>query len=179
MKKNKHLPFIAIAVVVMTLVVSGCGTKITKEKTVGDVADYFKNSGLKVEDAPALSGEEKELVEDFQDAAKSMGLGKKSDVIESKSYMVESVKIKIMKYKDAESAQKAYDYFIGFEERKKKRNEEKSTTNFQTSYFLNNPFLLQIRHYDAKLVSGGIVPEKIEVKEEDVAKIQKVFVDFK
>jgi len=179
MKNFKQSVVIVSAMIIFPLFVSGCSLGIKKEKTVGDVEKHFRNSGLRVEDVPAVSGEEKEFVEDFQDVAKSMGIGEKSNVAESKNYMVESVKINILKYKDAESAQKAYDYFIGFEERKKKRSEKKPSPYFQTSYFLNKPFLLLVRHYKAKLVTGGLGADKIDISEEKLQKIRKSFAEFK
>lgn len=181
-KKNKNLSIIAI-IIMSAALISGCGVsgiKITeKEKTVSDLVEHFKNSGLKVENEREMTQEEKEYVESVKKAFKAMGVGNKSNVIESEAYLINSARVEILKYKDKESAKTAYEYYLGQEEREVKRSQEQKSPYFKSSHFLNGSFLMHIRYYKVKLVEGGIGPEKLDVNEEDANKIQQSFADFK
>jgi hypothetical protein len=181
MKKNfKNSLIITASIIMLISLLSGCGIKVMeKEKTIGNLVDYFKNSGLKVENEKEMTKEEKETVESAKNALKSMGVGDKSNVVEKEAYMIETARVEILRYKDDESAKTAYDYYLGFEEREKERSEKQRSPYFKSTHFLNGSLLMHIRYYKVKLVAGGIGPEKLEVNEDDANKIQKTFEEFK
>jgi hypothetical protein len=162
-----------------TLFITGCGLKIKKEKTISDLVEHFKNSGLKVENEKEMTKEERQVVESAKNSFKAMGIGDKSNVVEKEAYMIETARVEILKYKDNESAKTAYDYYVGQEEREVKRSEEQKSPYFKSSHFLNGSLLMHIRYYKVKLVPGGIGPEKLEISDEAANKIQKAFEEFK
>ena len=158
------------------LALSGCGNS----KNINDLLAYFKSQGLSIEEPAALTVEEKETVEGVKTMFSAMGIkGAKKHPVERKKKVVGGIKVEIYRFANKALAQEAYDNFIDFEERRKKRAHEKSSPYFKTSYYLNAQFLLQLRHYKARLVPGGLGADKIAIDESVLFKIKNTFEDFK
>lgn len=156
------------------LFISGCA----KNKNIDDLLLHFESQGLSVEDPPALTTEEKRVVDGAKKMFAAAGI-KGGKNIESKTKVIASIKVRILQYSTLTAAEKAYKFFTQGEERRKKDSRERSYTYFRTDHFINGRFVLQIDHYKVKLASGGMSPNKINIDEAALSKIKQAFESFK
>ena len=169
----KNIFKISILLSLGFLFILGCA----KTKNIDDLLLHFESQGLSIEDPPALSTDEKRVVEGAKKMFAAAGI-KGGKNIESKIKVVESIKIRILKYPSSTAAEKAYKFFAQGEERRKKDSIARNYPYSRTDHFINGKFILQIDYYRVKLVSGGIGADKIKIDEAVLLKIKQAFESF-
>ena len=152
----------------------GCAQQTS---TINDLLKYFKNSGLSVQAPPTLTDKEKEVVDKTRKAIKLVGGGQKRKLIESKTTIIDSVKVKIRRYIDASTAQVEYNNYLKTEERKKNRAKERNTPYNKSTYLLRKAFIIQIRHWTIKSLED-FKPTEVNVSKSSINKIKEAFKRF-
>ncbi|MEK6714762.1 MAG: hypothetical protein AABY43_01790 [Candidatus Omnitrophota bacterium] len=109
------------------LLITGCA----KTKNIDDLLLHFESQGLSIEDPPAISAEEKRVVEGAKKMFAAAGIkGGKNGPVERKKKIIEGIKVGISRYANNILAEKACQNLTAFEERRKKRAIEKSSPYF-------------------------------------------------
>lgn len=163
--------FVFFAGVALCLLLYGCS-----QPTINDLLVHFEKSGLSVEDAPPLEGPEKEAVEN---ARKALG-GRKSAAVERKIAIVDSIKIKIYRYKNNSTAKDIYEKFMEMEDRSKQLAQMRNTEYHQTTYLLKGPFIILIRHWTIKSLDDlrNLTPTEVNVPDSFINKIEQELDNF-
>ena len=166
--------FVYLVSLIFLMFLCGCAQQTS---TIDELVVHFENSGLSVQDPPPLDGREKEAVEKTSKALERLGAGSKSKLVESKTMIIDSVKVKMRRYQNAPAAQTEYENYVKKEAKKKQRSKKRNAPYNKSTYLLNGAFIIQIRHWNIKSLDD-FKPTKVDVPISSVNKIKKVFDEF-
>jgi len=150
-----------------------------KVAKIDSLLDHFRENGLSVEEVheKVKLSKTQQIVLIRRKLKVSESLGN-NPLLESKTCVVEGIKVWIRRFESKEKAKEAYQRALDREGRKEQLALIRDTIYYETDNFLNGHFTLQIPYYEEIKELGRYRREVIELPAFSIIMIKEAFFQF-